>query len=443
MSTRFRSRRRFLEIAALLGTTSTLRPLWASEPDGRPPVTIPRATDGDDVSEPHWEQQLTVRVGPKKADITGTTQQAIQAAVDYVARLGGGTVHLQPGIYTLRAAIKLQSGVRLLGSGAETILNKPASVTTPLAFDSDWYDREITLADASGFEIGDDICLKSHPDHMKIPQIIKRTLVARSGNRFKLDKGLRHNVWQSSKATCSSLFPLVTGENIERIAIQDLVLDGNRANNELLDGNHAGCIFLQDCRRVTIRGVEARNYHGDGISWQICHDVIVEQCHSHGHSGLGLHPGSGSQRPLIRKNQLEGNDIGIFFCWGVKFGLAEQNQCEKNRIGISIGHRDTDNHILHNTILHSGQHGILFRPERGPDFCAHRNLLEGNTIVDTGDEQSIAIDVQGGTQDVVLRKNILLETRSPGRRIGIRKGPETRNIMVSDNEITGFAKPIA
>ena len=107
--------------------------------------------------------------------------------------------------------------------------------------------------------------------------------------------------------------------------IEDLALDGNKDNNENLDGNHAGCIFMQDCKDVTMRKVIARNNNGDGISWQVCHDVMVENCHSHDHAGLGLHPGSGSQRPIIRDNRIERNQIGIFFCWGVRFGLAENN----------------------------------------------------------------------------------------------------------------------
>lgn len=410
--------------------------------EGRPPVTSPRSTAFDDAVEPNWEQKLTITVGPKDAQIVGTSQAAIQAAVDYVSRLGGGTVHLQPGTYTLRAAVKLASNVRLLGSGPDTILTKPASITTPLAFDSDWYDQEITLKDASGFEIGDDICLKSHPDHMKIPQIIKRTLVARSGNRFKLDRALRENVWQVGKATCSSLYPLVTGELIESIAIENLVLDGNRANNELLDGNYAGCVFLQDCRRVAMRDVEARNYHGDGLSWQICHDVTVENCHSHGHSGLGLHPGSGSQRPVIVGNKLENNDIGIFFCWGVKYGLAENNNCTGNRVGISIGHRDTDNLIRKNTIANSTGVGILFRPERGPSFCAHRNRIEENKVLNSGDMSGIAIDVQGGTEQVAIVGNTIQETRAPASRIGIRLGAETKEIRLEANEIAGVAKDV-
>jgi hypothetical protein len=83
--------------------------------------------------------------------------------------------------------------------------------------------------------------------------------------------------------------------------------------------------------------------NGDGISFQICHDVVVENCNCHDNSNLGLHPGSGSQRPVIRGNRLERNDLGLFWCWGVKFGLAENNKIDANRrYGISIGHNDTD-----------------------------------------------------------------------------------------------------
>ncbi len=102
------------------------------------------------------------------------------------------------------------------------------------------------------------------------------------------------------------------------IVTENITLDGNRAKNANLDGNYAGCIFLQDCSRGTIHQVQARDYNGDGISWQICHDMLVENCRSMGHAGLGLHPGSGSQRPVMKNNHLENNDIGIFFCWGVK-----------------------------------------------------------------------------------------------------------------------------
>ena len=64
-------------------------PLWAGK---RPPVTNPKATDGDAVAEPDWEKRLSISVGPKKADLVGTNEKVLQAAVDYMARMGGGTV---------------------------------------------------------------------------------------------------------------------------------------------------------------------------------------------------------------------------------------------------------------------------------------------------------------------------------------------------------------
>src|SRR5262249_13739337 len=318
---------------------------------------------GDAVG-PEWEQRLTVTVGPRDADLVGTDDKVLQAAVDYVARLGGGTVRILPGTYRLRNAVYLQSHVRLQGGGAETVLVKEVSRPSKLAADSDGYDQETPPADAAGFRVGDGVCLRARNPDTKGQTVVKRTLVACSGNRFKLDRPLRENLWQMGEATASTLFPILSGDNVADVVIEDVTLDGNKENNQNLDGNYAGCVFLQDCNRVTLRKVTARKYNGDGISWQVCHDVVVEDCHSHDHAGLGLHPGSGSQRTVIRGNRLQRNDVGLFFCWGVKSGLAENNVIEDSRTyGISIGHRDTDNLIRDNDVVRSGKVGVLFRPE--------------------------------------------------------------------------------
>ena len=391
-------RRDFLRgAAAALAGTAALPSGWRGARAGEPPIVEnPRASSGDTAQEPDWQERLSITVGPSDADIVGADHRALQAAVDYVARLGGGSVQVRPGTYRLRNAVYLRNNVRLVGSGDESILVKEPSTSVTLAADSDWYDQEITLSDAADFRVGDGICLRTKNPHNGGTDIAKRTLVARSGARFKLDRPLRQNFWKAAETTCSSLFPLVTGEEISDFAIENLVLDGNKQQNDLLDGNYAGCIFLQDISRATIRGVTARNYNGDGISFQVAHDVRVERCHSHDNTGLGMHPGSGSQRPILVGNRIERNDIGIFFCWGVKFGLAEENtivDCRKH--GISIGHRDTDNLIRRNRVQGSGEVGLLFRPERGRDFAPHRTLVVENQIENSGPEAGIAIDVQG------------------------------------------------
>ena len=437
----YRNRRSFLTTAALAAVGTTLR----LQADDRPVVASPRATDGDERFEPDWDKRLTVTVGTKSGDLVGSTDRVIQAAVDYVARLGGGSVLLLPGTYTLRNAVFLPSKIRLTGSAAETVITRGPSQTVALAADSDWYDQEITLAKPQDFRVGDGITLMAKDPNNGSQTVIKRTLVARSGNRFKLNDGLRKNLWLSGKPECSSLFPLLTSEYTSDVVIEKLVLDGNRANCSNLNGNYGGGIFLQDCSRYTMRGVTARNYNGDGISFQICHDVVVENCHSHDNAGLGLHPGSGSQRPVIRGNRLERNKLGLFWCWGVKYGLAEDNLIDANSTcGISIGHCDTDNVMRNNEVRNSGRVGILFRDDsRGVDFWANRNLVEHNRIINSGGNDGVAIDITGKTKDARIVNNEIREDRAPQHRIGIRIGTSVGAVSMSDNRISGFATDIA
>ena len=436
MNTLFASRRHFLASAGLFMSGIGLA-------DKRPPVTNPKATDGDEAAEPDWEKRLSVSVGPRKADLVGTNEKVLQAAVDYMARMGGGTVRVLPGEYRLRNAVHLRDKVRILGSGADSVLKKEASVKVKLSDDSDWYDQEITLENAKGFKVGDGVCLRAKNPHDGGNTVIKRTLVARSGNRFKLNEGLRKNLWLSGNPTAATLFPILNCEHVKHVAIENITLDGNRANNENLNGNYAGCIFAQDCSWLTFRNVEARNYNGDGMSWQICHDVVVENCHSHDHNGLGLHPGSGSQRPVMRGNKLERNNIGIFFCWGVRHGIAENNINIENDIGISIGHRDTDNFILNNDVMRSKKGGIVFRSDkRGKDFGPHRNRVEKNRIVDSGNETGIGVEVRGNIRDITLKANEIRETRGEQQRVGVHVGEETQDVKLIDNKIEGFKTPV-
>jgi hypothetical protein len=389
---------------------------------------------------------MTLTVSPTKADLVGADEKVIQAAVDLVARRGGGTVRILPGTYRLRNSIFLQSRVRLVGSGADSVLIKEPSATTKLTADFDSYDQVITLADPRGFHVGDGVCLRARDPRYHKPIVLKRTLVARlAGDGFQLDRALGENLWLVGEPTAATLFPLLTGEKIADVVIEDVTLDGNKANNDLLDGDYSGCIFLQDCKRMMIRRVIARNQNGDGISWQTCHDVIVEGCHSHDHAELGLHPGTGSQRPLIRDNRVERSEDGIYFCWGVRFGLAERNTItDCRRHGISIGHRDTDNLIRENTIVRSGKVGVLFRvDEEGRSFAPHRNRLEGNRIVDSGPEDGVGVDVRGEPESIAITRNEVRETRAPLRRTGIRIGAQARHVTLCDNRIEGFARAVA
>ena len=434
------SRRAFLGTAA-----ASVAGFGRLAADSRPPVTRPRATDGDSRFEPDWHERLVITVGTTGGDLVGKTDRVIQAAVDYVARRGGGTVQLLAGTFILRDAIQLPSGIRLRGRGEETVITRGPSESISLAADSDWYDQEITLSQPGGFRVGDGITLFAKNPHNGSQDVIKRSLIARSGNRFKLNDGLRKNLWLTGEPRCTSLFPLLTSEHTGNVMIEHLTLDGNKAGCQNLNGNYGGCIFLQDCNRYTIQHVTARNYNGDGISFQICHDVTVRHCQCHDNTDLGVHPGSGSQRPLIQNNRLDRNDQGLYWCWGVKFGLAEDNDIDGNRsYGISIGHNDTDNVMRRNRISNSGKIGILFRGvSRGHDFWANRNLVEDNRITNSGGPDGVGIDITGKTKDIRIVGNLIREGRQPMQRSGIRIGADVGRVELTNNTIAGFRTAIA
>src|SRR4051794_21465585 len=75
-------RREFLQ--AVSGLAAGAFGAMLAKSDDLPRNTNPRAIFGDSV-EPDWKQRLMITVGHEKADLVGTTDRVIQAAVDYVA----------------------------------------------------------------------------------------------------------------------------------------------------------------------------------------------------------------------------------------------------------------------------------------------------------------------------------------------------------------------
>jgi hypothetical protein len=434
-------RRRFLQTVSGLAAGAFGAMLVRA--DDLPRNTNPRTIFGDSV-EPDWEQRLSLTVGANQADLVGTTDRAIQAAVDYVARLGGGTVRLLPGTYRMRNSVFLQSKVRLLGSGTDSVLFKEPSATTKLIVDGDHWDQEVTLADPTGFKVGDGVRLVSKDPYGKGTNIIQRTLVASSGKRFKLDRRLEERFHLEGDPQIATNFSLLQCTSVADVILENITVDGNKAQNEMLDRGafDDGSIRLDESNRITLREMTVRDFYCDGIVWGISHDVLVENCHLDDGARLALHSGSGSQRSIVRGNRVRRSAEGIYFCWGAQHGVYEKNVIEDCTYGMTFGHSDSDNLIRNNDIRRSVEAGIHFRGGNKA-FAPHRNRIEGNRIVDSGGEKGIAIDVNGETESVAIIKNELRETRGPQSRIGILIGAETRDIRFEDNQIDGFSIPIS
>ncbi|MBI3973928.1 MAG: right-handed parallel beta-helix repeat-containing protein [Chloroflexi bacterium] len=360
---------------------------------------------------------MIIRVAqrPEDGDVCGTDNRALQAAVDYVARMGGGAVFVGPGTYLMHDSLHLRSGVTVRGSGAETVLRKCDAAVSRLVLDGDYGEEQITVADATGFAPGMGVVIwddRSGGFHTTVTTILAGPLDPTVpeedlGFTFRVGGPMQADYLVSRNATAATVFPVISGRYVEGVRIEHLTIDGNRERNVGLNGCRGGGIYLYRGHGTIIADCVVRDYHGDGISFQQSHGVHVERCEVSGCAQLGIHPGSGSQRPVIVDCYSHHNGtIGLFLCWRVRHGRFERNRLEANgRIGISIGHKDTDNLFVENVSVDNGRYGVYFRDEPAP-MAGHRNRFVRCTIAGNGVEapegEDAEVRVDGETTGTVF-----------------------------------------
>src|SRR5437870_9931220 len=354
------------------------------------------------------KDQPQITVGRRDAEILGADNRVLQAAVDYIAGLGGGVVEIKEGEFLMRDSLHLRSFVTVRGIAGKTVLRKARATSSALALDGDYGEEQFTVATAEGFKVGDGVAIwdsTARGFHTTVARI-----TGRSGNTFSIDTPLNADCMVANKAQAATVFPVISGYNLEGARVENLVIEGNKDENVYLDGCRGAGIFLYRGFGTFIENCVVRNYHGDGISFQQSNDVLVQGCVSEDNAGLGLHPGSGSQRPVVRECVARRNgEDGLYLCWRVRHGLFEKNILENNgRFGISIGHKDSDNLLEDNQVRSNHQDGVYFRNET-VGMAGHRNRLENNLIENNGTKgEAAGIRVRGETKNL----------RSEERRVG-------------------------
>jgi len=384
------------------------------------------------------EELPLITVGKSNAQLIGRDNRVLQAAVDYIAALGGGTVAIGPGEYLMFDSLHLRSNVTVKGSNDKTILRKADSSVSLLALDGDFGEQQITVEDPNGFAVGRGVAIwddRSGGFHTTVARITGRT-----GSTFSIDKPLMADCMVNRNAKAGTVFPVVSGYHIEGARIEDLAVEGNKAANVSLNGCRGAGIFLYRAFGTVIQNCQVRNYNGDGISFQQSNDVTLIGCVSEDNAALGIHPGSGSQRPSVRNCFARNNGTdGLFLCWRVRHGLFQDNIIEGNgRYGISIGHKDSDNVLYGNQVIANHKDGIYFRNETLP-MAAHRNRLEQNIIENNGVEEEVAgIRIRGETNDLELKGNTIRDTRegdSQKQTVGIYIEEQVGRVTITGNNI--------
>jgi len=384
------------------------------------------------------EQLPRISVGQKDADLIGRDHQALQAAVDYIGALGGGVVDIGPGEYLMRDSLHLRSHVTVRGTTGKTILRKADGAVSVLALDGDFGEQQITVEDPSGFEVGCGVAIWD--DHAGGFHVTVSRMTGRRGNTFAIDKPLMSNCMVHNKAKAATVFPVVSGYGLRGVRIENLVIEGNKEANAHLNGCRGAGILLYLSHGTVIQNCQIRNYHGDGVSFQQSNDVLVIDCKSDDNTHLGFHPGSGSQRPIVRNCVARNNGTdGLFLCWRVRHGLFENNLLEGNgRFGISIGHKDSDNLIQGNRVRRNGQDGVFFRNELF-GMAAHRNQLKDNVIENNGTKgEAAGIRIRGETDGLVIEGNTIRDTRVDAvqtQKTGVLIEKNVRSVTLQDNQI--------
>jgi parallel beta-helix repeat protein len=325
----------------------------------------------------------------------------------------------------------LRSNVTVRGIEGKTILKKADGVVSALAIDGDFGEEQITLVNPNGFRVGYGVAIwdqNAGGFHTTVARITGQTQ-----NTFSISQPLMADCMIHREAIAATVYPVISGYHIENVRIENITIDGNKENNIHLNGCRGAGIFLFRGHKTEMRNCRVLNYNGDGISFQQSNDVSVKDCISEKNAELGLHPGSGSQRPHITGCQSRNNGTdGLFLCWRVRHGIFENNRLERNgRFGISIGHKDSDNLLQKNQVRKNSKDGIFFRNET-LGMAGHRNRLLDNIIEDNGQSgEGAGIRIRGEVNDLLFKNNTIKQTQS----VGIRIEESVGNVYLENNLI--------
>ncbi len=350
-----------------------------------------------------------ISVGGKNADIQGFTSEAIQTAIDALKESGqGGTVFLNPGTFDIIAPVRLYDNIILTGSGQNTILKKCKGFRSQFTIDADYGELRVTVADATGFSPGMGVAIYDEKQRSGW-DLTTAKITSIKDNTLFIDEYLVRDYQASDNGTLSNACSVISAVEADNVTISNLVVDGSRESNDMIDGCRAGGIYLHKVHKALVENVIVKNYNSDGISWQITEYVTIRNSEVFGCSNSGLHPGTGSPYTTIEGNNSHDNDgYGLFVCWRVRNGVVKNNTFSHNgRNGICTGHKDTDMLFTGNIVSENGSDGINLRGEI-PANAPHGTIIKNNTIENNGTlDGGYGISVNCKAEGVVLEDNII------------------------------------
>ena len=391
--------------------------------------------------------QIHVTVGGPEANIPGLHNRAVQAALDYVAGLGGGTVELMDGEFHISDALYLRQNVVLRGQGDKTVLKKCDAVRSNLRFDADMHEMSVTVEDPTGFEVGMGVSIGDEAGAVQ-HLVSVRTIIWKSGAILGFNRNLETTQMIRNGAFAQITFPVVYAVDVENVAVENLAVDGNSANNPLIDSWTDGGIYLLRVQGGRVVNCRVYDVNADGISLNQSDGIVMENCVVHENARLGIHIGTGSQNAVVTNCRIFSNGLaggsntdGLLLCFSAQHGLYRGNEIYDNRgAGISIGHKDGDNLFADNVIRCNG-HGVFYRKDT---YRSYGNRFKNCVIEDNGgEEEGYGFYIVGDAHNTSLEGCKIRDTRPEGekrQRIGVYIGSGLDSVTIEDCAIEGHAE---
>lgn len=384
------------------------------------------------------QTEKVISVGGARADIQGYSNQAIQLAVDALP-IQGGTVKLDEGEFSIMAPVRLRSNVKLIGSGTATVLKRINGYRSRFVIDADYGELKVTVENASGFKPGMSIQINDR-HYAECWDVSTAVITSIIGDTLYFDTHLIRDYETEKGGMVTNAGSCVAVTGAENVFMSGFSIDGNKQNNDLLDGCNGGGIAIIKSKHITVENVQVRNFNGEGITWQITEDVTIRNNDISDCSNMGLHPGSGSPRSVIVGNKSYNNKVGLFICWRVHHSLVKDNHFFRNsENGISTGHKDTDVLFENNHIYENGADGVYFREEIASN-SPHRNTFLGNTINNNGlIKGGYGLYIVGNARDILLRGNTIRDTLKGTQKAAVFMGKNIPVVKMENNTMSGHS----
>ncbi len=325
----------------------------------------------------------------------------IQAAIDTLPPEGGSVV-LPALDIELDRGIELRSGVALRGQGAGTILRKGPGRVYPLTGYHNYGMRDVPLVSTDGLTVGMTVSIQAERSRGFYDTFARITWIDNGWVGLSMGLSADHAADGGPRLTTAS--PLVFGHNVRDVAVADLTLDGRREQQQTpMNSCRGGALYFFQSGDIEISNVHVDNYHGDGLSHQICRDVRVADSTFNRCSGNGMHPGAGSTNCFYERCSASNNESsGFYFCVRANHITVTDCEFDANGTGMSIGTRDCHNLIASCRMRGNRGPGILTRQGPVPievHSCVIRDCEIAGNATDEGEAQ---IAIRAAAHDIAI-----------------------------------------